>query len=85
MILGKTTAVEPLCERCLKLQKIVPATVAFELTDDEHSEGLPLLYSRGLVSLCAECAQLVEHDGEIRGCNLSGYPLDPLHSWYRGS
>jgi hypothetical protein len=78
MILSRAKATDPLCERCLKLQKVVLAVVAFELADDE--------YSHGLVSLCAQCAKLVEEDGgEIRGCNRSGYPLDPLHSWYRES
>jgi hypothetical protein len=92
MILSRAKATDPLCERCLKLQKVVLAVVAFELADDEQkladSGRLPdpTLYSRGFVSLCAECAQRVEEDGgEIRGCNQSGYPLDPLHSWYRGS
>jgi hypothetical protein len=85
MILSRAKTTDPLCERCLKLQKVVPAAVALEFTDDEHSGELPLLYSRGLVSLCAQCAQLVEQDGEIRGCNQFGDPLDPQHSWYRES
>ena len=71
MILRRTKPTTPLCERCLKLSRIIPAVVAFE-------------YSRGLVALCAECATIVEADGgEIKGCNASGYPLDPTHHCYR--
>jgi hypothetical protein len=71
MILRRTKPYDPLCERCLKLQKIELAVVAFEL-------------SRGTISLCQQCADIVESDGgEIRGCNLSGYPLDPFRPWYR--
>jgi hypothetical protein len=43
----------------------------------------PKLYSSGLIALCQECADIVEEDGgEIRGCNESGYPLDPTHPAY---
>lgn len=68
MILRRTKPTAPLCERCLKLSRIIPAVVAFE-------------YSRGPVALCAKCADIVEQDGgEIRGCNERGYPLDPTRS-----
>src|SRR5512143_3179760 len=54
MILLRTKPTAPLCERCLKLSRIIPAVVAFE-------------YSRGPVALCAKCADIVEQDGgEIR-------------------
>jgi hypothetical protein len=78
MILSRTKPCDPLCERCLKLQKVELAVVAFELEDDEP-------YSRrGLIALCQQCADIVEEDGgEIRGCNESGYPLDPRHPAYR--
>jgi hypothetical protein len=39
MILNRAKATDPLCERCLKLQQITPAVVAFEFVDDEHSWG----------------------------------------------
>jgi hypothetical protein len=90
MILRRTQAYDPLCERCLKQQKIKLAVVAFELAPDAGTLADagelpdPTLYSRGLISLCRPCAEIVEEDGgEIRGCNESGYPLDPTHSCYR--
>ena len=86
MILSRAKPTDPLCARCLKLTHISLAVVAFELADDAQTladAGLlpdPKLYSRGLVALCAECASIVEEDGgEIKGCNESGYPLDPTH------
>ena len=73
MILRRTQPYDPLCERCLKLTRVTPAVV-----------GLELASSRGLVALCAECARIVEEDGGvIKGCNESGYPLDPTHACYR--
>ena len=56
MILRRAEATDPLCERCLKLQKVVLAVVAFELADDEQTLAEtarlpdPTLYSRGFVS-----------------------------------
>jgi hypothetical protein len=79
MILRRMAPTDPLCERCLKLTRVTLAVVAFELVDDEQ-------YSHGAVSLCQQCADIVEEDGgEIRGCNESGYPLDPMHPAYRDS
>lgn len=90
MILRKTQPYDPLCGRCLKLQKVEVAVEAFELADDAQTLADagklpdPTLYSRGLISLCQQCADVVEEDGgEIRGCNESGYPLDPTHPGYR--
>jgi hypothetical protein len=63
MILRRAEATDPLCERCLKLQKVVLAVVAFELADDEQTLAEtarlpdPTLYSRGFVSLCAQWAR----------------------------
>jgi hypothetical protein len=70
MILHRTKPTNPLCGR-LKQQKIEIAVVDVTL-------------SGCAVSLCAECARIVEEDGgEIRGCNEQGYPLDPTHPGYR--
>jgi len=70
MIVSRTRPRNPLCERCLKLQKIAPAIEALELAD---SGRLP-----EFVSLCEACVMIVEEDGGIiKGCNASGYPLDP--------
>ena len=89
MILRRTEPYDLLCERCLKLTRVTLAVVAFELADDEQTliaDGKlldPKLYSRGLISLCRQCADIVEQDGgEIKGCNEQGYPLDPTHPGY---
>ena len=90
MILRRTKPCDPLCERCLKLTRVTLAVVAFELADDEQTfidTGRlpdPKLYSSGPIALCQQCADIVEEDsGVIKGCNTSGYPLDPTHHWYR--
>ena len=90
MILRRTQRYDPLCERCLKLTRVTLAVVAFELAPDEQTLidtgrlADPKLYSRGPISLCRQCADIVEQDGGvIKGCNESGYPLDPTHHWYR--
>jgi hypothetical protein len=62
---------DPLCERCLKLQNVEVAVVAVELCC-------------GTVSLCTHCADIVEEDGGvIKGCNESGYSLNPRDHWYK--
>jgi hypothetical protein len=90
MILRKTQPYDPLCERCLKLTRVTLAVTAFELAPDVQTlmdtDRLPdpKLYSGGPIALCQQCADIVEEDGgEIRGCNESGYPLDPTHACYR--
>jgi hypothetical protein len=92
MILRKTEPYDPLCERCLKLTRVTLAVTAFELAPDKQTLidtgrlADPRLYSSGLIALCQQCADIVEEDGgEIRGCNESGYPLDPTHACYRSS
>jgi len=90
MILRKTRPCDPLCERCLKLTRVTLAVVAFELAPDVQTllatDRLPdpKLYSSGPIALCQQCADIVEEDGGvIKGCNESGYPLDPTHPAYR--
>ena len=90
MILQRTRPYDPLCERCLKLTRVTPAVVAFQLAPDVQeliaTNRLPdpKLYATGLIALSQECANIVEEDGgEIRGCNESGCPLDPTHAYYR--
>jgi hypothetical protein len=81
MIVRRTEPLDPLCERCLKLLKIELAVVAFEIS---RKDIIGFEASVGIISLCRQCADIVESDGgEIIGCNESGQPLDPTHSWYR--
>jgi hypothetical protein len=90
MILRRTKPYDPLCERCLKLTRVTLAVTAFELAPDKQTLMAtgrladPTLYSSGLIALCQQCADIVEADGGvIKGCNTSGYPLDPTHPSYR--
>jgi hypothetical protein len=59
MILRRTEPHDPLCERCLKLQKIKLAVVAFELADDEQT-----LADTG--RLLDPTSKIVEEDGGAR-------------------
>ena len=79
---------KPLCELCIKIGRIEPATVVDHITTI-NSGGDPFPGLDQLMSLCASChnqksrcAQIGE-DYTIKGCDLFGYPLDPRHPWYR--
>jgi 5-methylcytosine-specific restriction endonuclease McrA len=80
--------VNPLCESCLQLGRIEPATVADHKTPiSAGSDPYPPLAE--LASLCARChnaktraEQLGEKEWLHRGCDAFGFPLDPNHPWY---
>jgi 5-methylcytosine-specific restriction protein A len=79
----------PLCEVCLKVQRIEPAVavdhiVAIKTGGDVY----PALDA--LMSLCERChnrkSRIVEQQGKamtIKGCDERGYPLDPNHPFYK--
>jgi 5-methylcytosine-specific restriction protein A len=79
----------PLCEACLQLGRIEPAT------DVDHRRpinagGDPFPALAQLASLCVHChsaktrsEQLGEENWMYKGCDIHGYPLDPAHPWYR--
>ena len=74
---------EPLCRLCKQLRGVVtPATVADHIT---RHRGDPELFEGPLQSLCKPChdswKQEQETTGHIRGCDLSGNPIDPAHPW----
>ena len=80
-------AEHPLCRLCMDLRgKVTPATVADHI---EPHRGDLELFAGPLQSLCAPChssvKQAQESGGHIRGCDVNGYPLDPLHPWNRPS
>jgi 5-methylcytosine-specific restriction enzyme A len=79
----------PLCELCLKINRIEPATVVDHLVAIKAGgDPYPPLYA--LLSLCAPChntkTRVVEQLGrefQVRGCDENGMPLDPKHPWFK--
>ena len=80
---------EPLCELCLKIARIEPATVVDHLVAiSKGGDPFPPLYA--LMALCERChntkTRVVEQLGRkflVRGCDVNGMPLDPDHPWNR--
>ncbi|WP_105531818.1 HNH endonuclease signature motif containing protein [Solimicrobium silvestre] len=77
---------QPLCELHLKLNRVVAATIVDHIKPHRGNEILffdPL----NLQSLCKTChdgaKQELEKSGTLRGCDLSGQPLDCNHHWNR--
>jgi 5-methylcytosine-specific restriction protein A len=82
-------AVNPLCELCLKQQRIVPA-VAVDHVIAIKAGGDPYPALENLTALCEPChnrkTRIVEQMGKeltIKGHDEFGYPLDPNHPWNR--
>ncbi len=79
---------KPLCELCIKIGRIEPATVVDHIIPIK-SGGDPFPGLDRLMSLCASChnqktrCEQIGEDYTIKGCDLFGYPLDPRHPWYR--
>jgi 5-methylcytosine-specific restriction protein A len=78
----------PLCESCLQVGRIEPATVVDHRTPI-NAGGEPFPHLDALASLCDRChntktraEQLGEKDWLHKGCDVFGYPLDPNHPWY---
>jgi 5-methylcytosine-specific restriction endonuclease McrA len=78
----------PLCEVCLKHQRIEPAiAVDHIIAISEGGDAYPALDR--LMSLCTSChnrktrGEQLGRDIPIIGCDERGYPLDPRHPWYR--
>jgi 5-methylcytosine-specific restriction endonuclease McrA len=79
----------PLCQACLKLGKIRPATVV-DHNVPIRAGGAPYPALDELTSLCESChnrktrgEQLGKELPRVRGCDEHGYPLDPAHPWNR--
>lgn len=75
----------PLCRLCMDVDgRVVPATVADHITPHR---GDPMLFAGPLQSLCAHhhnsWKQQIEKFGRVRGCDITGMPLDPMHPWNR--
>ena len=78
----------PLCEACLQLGYIEPATTVDHRTPINRG-GEPYPEIDKLASLCERCHNMktrCEQLGEDymrKGCDVFGRPLDPDHSWNR--
>ena len=76
----------PLCQACLQVGKIEPATAVDHRTPIKRG-GDPFPELEQLASLCARCHNQktrCEQTGEDylrKGCDVFGYPLDPNHPW----
>lgn len=82
-------AEHPLCQACLQVGRIEPATVVDHRTPIKRG-GDPFPHLDRLASLCEGChnaktrAEQMGEDWLRKGCDIFGYPLDPNHPWYRG-
>lgn len=77
----------PLCVRCLKDSKAVPATVVDHV--DPHRGDMVKFWNSPLQSLCAPChdsfKQRLEKSGREVGCDDAGVPIDPQHHWNKST
>ena len=77
----------PLCADHLKRGQFVAAEVVDHITP--HRGDSAVFWDKAnWQSLCKRChdsaKQAEERSGIIRGCDLSGLPIDPRHPWRGG-
>jgi 5-methylcytosine-specific restriction endonuclease McrA len=78
----------PLCELCLQVGEIEPATVVDHIVPINKG-GDPFPGFDQLMSLCAPChnqktrCEQIGEDYTVKGCDVFGRPLDPNHPWNR--
>jgi 5-methylcytosine-specific restriction protein A len=76
----------PLCELCMELGYIEPATAVDHITPINKG-GDPYPALEALRSLCASCHNMktrheqLGQDYTVKGCDVFGRPLDPRHPW----
>lgn len=72
----------PLCAYCERDGRVTAANTVDHVVP--HRGDLRL-FAGALQSLCASChssrKQQEEVSGRVRGCDASGWPLDPAHHW----
>lgn len=76
-------AEHPLCRLCMDMRgRVTAASVADHVVPHR---GDPALFEGPLQSLCAPChsgwKQELETSGTLKGCDLTGMPLNPHHPW----
>jgi 5-methylcytosine-specific restriction protein A len=73
----------PLCVRCLKDSKSVPASVVDHV--EPHKGDMVKFWEGPFQALCTTChdgyKQRLEKSGRETGCDGNGVPLDPGHFW----
>ena len=78
-------AKQPLCESCLKRERVVPASVADHVVPHRGDEYA--FWNGELSSLCNHChnssKQQRETIGYSREIGLDGWPTDPQHPVYQ--
>jgi 5-methylcytosine-specific restriction enzyme A len=76
----------PLCAMCSKLARVTAATIVDHVKPHRGDEEL-FFDATNLQSLCKTChdgaKQQLEKSGVLRGCDVSGMPLDANHHWNR--
>ena len=84
--------INPLCETCLRQQRIEPATTVDHIVAVKAPGGEAYPPLERLRSQCTSChnrkTRIVEQLGAeltVKGCDVYGYPLDPNHPWYGSS
>lgn len=74
----------PLCVYCGRLGKVTAATVVDHIVPHRGDDGLFWDVSNHQ-ALCKSCHDSVkqseERSGRIKGCDVSGVPVDPGHHW----
>lgn len=77
---------EPLCRFCARAGEVVCATVVDHITP--IADGGAPFNRANLQPLCASChsrhKQRQDNGGLLSGCDVTGWPLDPLHPWNLG-
>jgi 5-methylcytosine-specific restriction enzyme A len=85
--------VHPLCVDCQRLGRVTAASHLDHIRTVEEAPGLAWDWSN-LQGLCASChsSKTATSDGafgrapgprRLRGCDASGWPIDPRHPWNR--
>ena len=83
-------SLHPLCEACAHAGRTTPANHV-DHRKPISAGGEPFPDHPGLASLCAPChsrktargseAGAIRTDKPMKGCDVTGWPLDPSHPW----
>ena len=73
----------PLCRLCMDMRGLVVAATVADHVEPHRND--PIKFEGPLQSLCKAChdswKQALESGGHMKGCDLTGMPLDPNHAW----
>ncbi len=75
----------PLCCMCEQVGKVTLATLVDHIKPHGGDPGLFWDQENNWQSLCGTCHSgakaSFERTGKVRGCDVHGVPLDPVHPW----